>query len=87
PEGTKVELDANVQLSGAIAQFGRTGLVHETAKILIGDFSRELEARLEQKNLSAAEASTPSSPNQTAGGLSITWRAFVAWVKGLFVRP
>jgi carbon monoxide dehydrogenase subunit G len=36
--GTKVEIDADVTLSGAAAQFGRTGLISEMSNRLIGDF-------------------------------------------------
>src|SRR5687767_12046145 len=34
-DATQVEVDADVQLSGPIAQFGRTGIITETANILI----------------------------------------------------
>lgn len=85
PQGTRVELDADIQLSGAIAQFGRTGLIHETSKILIGDFSRELEARLGGNE--AAKAETVSSARDPAakpvGGLNLAWRGFIAWIKSL----
>lgn len=43
---TRVDIDVDLTLSGPIAQFGRTGLVTEVANVLIGDFTRNLEARL-----------------------------------------
>lgn len=48
PEGnsTRVVVDADIQLSGAIAQFGRTGLIDEVATVLIGDFVKNAEAEL-----------------------------------------
>lgn len=44
-EGTRVTIDADLQLSGPVAQFGRTSIVNETAGILISQFVRNLEAR------------------------------------------
>ncbi|MBS7699695.1 MULTISPECIES: SRPBCC family protein [unclassified Chelatococcus] len=43
---TKVVVDADVQLSGAIAQFGRTGIINEVANVLVADFVRNAEAEL-----------------------------------------
>ncbi len=43
---TQVEIDADVQLSGPVAQFGRTGIITETANILIEQLVRNVEARL-----------------------------------------
>ncbi len=43
---TEVSVEADVQLSGPIAQFGRAGVIEETAKLLIGQFVGNLEARL-----------------------------------------
>jgi carbon-monoxide dehydrogenase small subunit len=44
-EGTRVTIDADLQLSGPVAQFGRAGIVNETAAILIGQFVRNVEAQ------------------------------------------
>jgi uncharacterized protein len=43
---TRVEVDADVILSGAAAQFGRTGLIKEMSSRLIGDFVSCVEAKL-----------------------------------------
>lgn len=45
-DGTEVTVDADVTLAGAIAQVGRTGLIQETANILVQDFVSALEAQL-----------------------------------------
>jgi carbon monoxide dehydrogenase subunit G len=45
-DGTEVTVDADVTLAGAIAQFGRTSLIQETANILVQDFVRALEREL-----------------------------------------
>jgi len=39
-------LRQNLSVSEPIAQFGRTGLVTETASVLIADFVRDLEDRI-----------------------------------------
>lgn len=52
PEGssTRVIVVANLQLSGSIAQFGRTGLLMEIANQLVGEFARNAEAEIERRN-------------------------------------
>ena len=62
---TKVCVDADIQLSGAIAQFGRTGLLTEVANVLVADFVRNAEAKL------AAPASADAS-NVSADLASVT---------------
>ncbi|PZQ48203.1 MAG: hypothetical protein DI556_15395 [Rhodovulum sulfidophilum] len=55
--GTKVSVDADVQLSGTIAQFGRTGIIQEIASVLIGDFVANVEQALPAASpVAAAEA-------------------------------
>jgi uncharacterized protein len=41
-----VDIDVDLALSGPVAQFGRTGLVTETANVLIAEFARNLEDRV-----------------------------------------
>jgi carbon-monoxide dehydrogenase small subunit len=43
---TRVDIEADVQLSGPVAQFGRTGIIAETAGVLIEEFARNVEGRL-----------------------------------------
>lgn len=45
-EGTIVTIDADVLLSGAAAQFGRTGLIKEMSTRLIDEFVHCVEAKL-----------------------------------------
>lgn len=83
PEGTKLKLDADVKLSGAVAQFGRTGLIHETTKILITDFSSELEKRLRDRSVSEIAAMTTTDTSSPLQVLGTAWRAVVAWSRNL----
>ena len=45
-DGSRVAIDADLTLAGPAAQFGRTGLVEEIARRLMGQFADCLEARL-----------------------------------------
>ncbi len=45
-EGSRVALDASVTLSGAAAQFGRTGIIKEMSSRLLGEFVSCVEAKL-----------------------------------------
>ena len=47
---TEVNVDAEVQLSGPIAQFGRAGVMEETANLLIGQFVANIEKKLASEN-------------------------------------
>jgi carbon monoxide dehydrogenase subunit G len=78
--GSRVGVDADVTLSGPVAQFGRTGLVNEMSKRLIGEFVQCLEGKLAAE--SAAEAS-----KVTAGevrGISLFFASLWSWIKRLF---
>jgi uncharacterized protein len=78
--GTEVTVDADVTLAGAIAQFGRTSLMQETANILVRDFAGALEAQLAPATgQTAAEPKTPREMRAGSVGLQALW----AWLKGL----
>lgn len=53
-EGSQVVVDADITISGAAAQFGRTGLINQMSQRLIMDFVACLEAKLEASDLEAA---------------------------------
>lgn len=80
--GSKVGVDADVTLSGPVAQFGRTGLVNEMSKRLIGEFVQCLEAKLAAD--SPAEASTIKAGE--VRGISLFFSSLWAWLTGLFRR-
>ncbi|WP_072395198.1 SRPBCC family protein [Hyphomicrobium sp. CS1GBMeth3] len=62
---TQVDIDADVQLSGPITQFGRTGIITETAGILVEQFARNVEQRLE-----ALPDTAPAAESQASTGKS-----------------
>jgi hypothetical protein len=84
PEGTgsKVGIDADVNLSGPVAQFGRTGLINEMSKRLIGEFVQCLEGKLGAET--ASEASTIEAGE--VKGISLFFASFWSWFTGLFGR-
>ena len=82
PESSKVTVDADVTLSGPAAQFGRTGLINEMSKRLIGEFVGCLEAKLGAT--SEAEAEAIKAPE--VRGISLFFTALWSAVKRLFRR-
>ena len=80
PNGSQVSVDANVTLSGPVAQFGRTGLINEMSKRLIGDFVSCLEAKLSATTDEAAEEIKATEVK----GISLFFASLWSWIKGLF---
>jgi uncharacterized protein len=74
PEGnaTRIDVLADVQLSGTIAQFGRTGLIAEIANQLVGEFVRNAETELGARSAAVAEADNvqADSPAESVAQLS-----------------
>lgn len=79
-EGSQVNVDADVTLSGPVAQFGRTGLINEMSKRLIGDFVTCLEAKLTATTEEAAEEIKADDVR----GISLFFASLWSWFKGLF---
>jgi carbon monoxide dehydrogenase subunit G len=95
-DATTVHIDADIVLSGAIAQFGRTGIIQETANILIGQFVHNLEARLappapEPVASAPALEAAPEPPAQATASLNagrLIVLVVTAWLRRLFgLRP
>jgi carbon-monoxide dehydrogenase small subunit len=80
--GSKVGVEADVSLSGPVAQFGRTGLINEMSKRLIGEFVECLEAKLTA--VTPAEASSIRAGE--VKGISLFIASLWGWLTGLFGR-
>lgn len=80
--GTRVKIDADVTLAGPAAQFGRTGLINEMSKRLIGDFVGCLEAKMAATTPEAR--ATIEAPEVKP--FRLFWSSLVAWLKKLFAR-
>ncbi len=95
---TRVVVDADVQLSGAIAQFGRTGIIQEIATVLIADFVRNVEAALPDASAPAVAAAGEAAPVAAASpasaapastpisGTRILWLTLKSMIAKLFRR-
>lgn len=80
-DGSKVDIDADVTLSGPAAQFGRTGLVNEMSKRLIGDFVGCLEGKLGAESAGEAESISASSD---VNGIALFFSSLWSWIKRVF---
>jgi len=90
---TRVVVDSDVQLSGTIAQFGRTGLISEIANVLVADFVRNAEARMvaadasAEGGASAAEVAPAHIPAATPiSGFGLLLAALRGWIRSFFRR-
>ncbi|MEP9347909.1 SRPBCC family protein [Xanthobacter sp. KR7-225] len=62
-EGTRVDVDTDVQLAGAIAQYGRgAALIQSTAQVLMDEFAKNFAAQLSAQPVAAprSEAAGPA---------------------------
>lgn len=80
--GTKVQIDADVTLSGAAAQFGRTGLISEMSNRLIDDFVNCVEGKLAAETPEAAAEVKAADVN----GFALFLQSLVSWLKKLLNR-
>lgn len=86
PQGeraTKVDLTVGYRLTGPLAQFGRSDLLHDIASRIIATFAHNVEARL------SGETPDASVGELNAGGLfvDVLARRIKAFLRGLFGRP
>lgn len=97
--GTRVLIHTDLQLSGAVAQYGRgVGMIADLAQQIIGQFAANLEANViaprqpegqvepgQAAKPQAAEPPRPAAPLQVGGmGFRVLWNAIVRGVKRLF---
>ncbi len=80
--GSSVTVDADVTLSGPVAQFGRTGLINEMSKRLIGEFVACLEAKLQAETKEEAAAVQAGEVR----GISLFFVSLWSWLKNLFKK-
>lgn len=81
-DGTKVRISADVTLSGAAAQFGRTGLIAEMSNRLIGEFVQCVEGKLAATTAEEAAAVRAADVK----GFTLFLESLLAWLKRLFRR-
>ena len=87
--GTQVSVDAEINLSGPLAQFGRTSILNDVAHELTAQFASNLEAKL-GASTGPAMIDAPTEPTPVAaldGGQlarSILRRRWQAFIRGLY---
>jgi carbon monoxide dehydrogenase subunit G len=84
--GTRVTVDADVMLAGAAAQFGRTGLIQEMSKRLIGEFVECVEAKLAAATVEEAAAVSAGEVKGMSLFFSSLWATVVKFVKRILGR-
>ena len=80
--GSHINIDADITLSGPVAQFGRSAILQEMSNRLIGEFADCIEAKL------VAETPEAASQIQAADvkGISLFFKSLWATIKGWFTR-
>lgn len=69
-DGTRVDVDTDVQLAGSIAQYGRgAALIQSTAQVLMDEFAKNFAAQLSAQS-AAAPAPAPTAATRPAEGVA-----------------
>jgi uncharacterized protein len=76
--GTRLEVTQDLQLSGAAAQYGR-GMIGDVSQVLMGDFAKNMEARLDayQRGVAFDETGQAKSASGLTIGLRAAWMALM----------
>jgi hypothetical protein len=93
-DGTNVDVNTSVNLSGAVAQYGRgAGMIQGVATEIIGQFAASLSAMLQHDNAGAAGAGNPAAgaatlppPATPISGFTLMARILWNSVRRLFGR-
>lgn len=81
--GTKVDLQQDLQLSGAAAQYGR-GMISDVTTVLMGQFASNMQQRIEA--VERGESPDQLGPARAASGFSIGLRAMRLALARVFRR-
>ena len=81
--GTKVEVDQDLQLSGAAAQYGR-GMISDVSTVLMRDFATNMQNRITALDRGVAPDQVTSAA--AAGGIGIGVRAAMLAITRVFRR-
>lgn len=87
PQGTKVQVNTDLSLTGSVAQYGRgAGLIQSVATGLIEQFEHRLDKRLGKSAVAEAtvtsEVSLPNTANSI--GLGLLWRILLSSIRNVF---
>ncbi|MEK7877488.1 MAG: 2Fe-2S iron-sulfur cluster-binding protein [Pseudomonadota bacterium] len=87
---TRVDLEVGFTLTGALAQFSRSGLVQDIAKRMTVSFAQNLQARLNQgDNAASAERAAPAPASELDAGsliFAVIWERIKTFFRTLLGR-
>lgn len=74
--GTRVEVEQDLQLSGAAAQYGR-GMISDVSAVMLRDFATNMQARIDafDRGVSLDQMESPKSAGGFSIGLAAAWMA------------
>ncbi len=74
--GTKIQVEQDLQLSGAAAQYGR-GMVADVSAVMLRDFATNMQARIDafDRGLTADQIEAPKAAGGFSIGLAAAWMA------------
>jgi carbon monoxide dehydrogenase subunit G len=81
PQGSKIAVAQDLQLSGAAAQYGR-GMISDVSAILMRDFAVNMQKRIEAIDRGEAVTTTAAA----AGGFTLGLRAALMALRRVFAR-
>jgi carbon monoxide dehydrogenase subunit G len=86
--GTRVDITTDLQLNGAVAQYGRgVGLIKEIANQLVGQFAANLKAQIDQPVVAAPSGPVPAAAVvRPVSGLKLLVAALRALLTRWFAR-
>jgi carbon monoxide dehydrogenase subunit G len=79
--GTRIVIDADVTLSGPVAQFGRSSILREMSTRLITEFAECIEAKLVAESPEQAHAIQAGEVKGVSLLLSSLWATIRSWFK------
>lgn len=74
--GTRVEVEQDLQLSGAAAQYGR-GMISDVSAVMLREFATNMQARIDafDRGVSPDQMEAPKSAGGFSIGLAAAWMA------------
>jgi uncharacterized protein len=83
--GTTVNLEQDLQLSGAAAQYGR-GMISDVTAVLMGQFATNMQNRIEARERGEDPATAAAAPaSGFAIGMQATWMALMRVFRRFFL--
>lgn len=80
--GTRVNVSQDIQIAGALAQYGR-GMISDVTNVLLKDFAANMQQDIEQTRRGEAPGTRTAAP---VGGFGVGFRAMTMALKRFFRR-